>query len=135
MRRAGVEPASGRRRKRSWVGSLGLLGGVLGGSWGSWGGLWRHTENIQKTLVFQWFLQVFGCPKSVLGGSGVLLGVIFGVVGRSLALLGGSCRLWVDLGESWGGLGAVLGRSWAGLGGLGRGLGGGLGGSGRVLGI
>ena len=54
--------------------------------------------------------------------------MILGVVGRSLALLGGSCGLWVGLGRSWGGLGEVLGRSWGGPGVAG----GDRGGSGRI---
>ena len=42
----------------------------------------------------------------------------WGLVGRSLAILGGSCRLWVGLEESW----VVLWRLW----GVGKGSGKGL---------
>ena len=51
----------------SWAGSSGLLGGVLGGLGGVFGALpgptWSKSlffKNVQKALVFQWFLKVFG---------------------------------------------------------------------------
>ena len=77
-----------------------------------------------------WVMAGLGCPKRVLGGSWGLLGLIFRGVGRSLELLGGSCRLWVGLGAVLGG----LGRSWGGLGAVLGGLGAVLGGLGAVLG-
>ena len=58
---------------------------------------------------FDRFVKCIQIIRGVLGGSweglGRVLGVIFGVVGRSLALLGGSCGLWVGPWGSWRGLG------------------------------
>ena len=86
------------------MGFGGRLGSSLDGSGvgfeGSWGAFGAIPKIYKNHWFFQWFLRFLGVPKESWEGLGGVLGVVLRVVAFSLAILGGSCGIWVGLG--WG---------------------------------